>query len=203
MLIIGGLTNKNPVKQLKYLAELCEKQNDEERYFVHAHPDNEVTVELDVMADLRRREGVEHVPAEQCRVPWKCFSRSTTGWKGTTLRAAGWLSNSQCIARNLRNPTSEEVDGPGGERLQNNAQRAPANDTWTGPKLCDELQALILRGGLREQLADRGWLNNFTVGASCEEEPVTWTAEDYEGIRDNGTGLTMILQGSWRRGMKS
>ena len=120
------------MKQLKYLVDLYEKQNDEGRYFVHAHPNNEVAVELDVMADLRRREGVEHVPAEQCRVPWKCFSRSTTSWKGTTLRAAGWLSNSQCIARNSRSPTSDSgVDGPGGERLQNNAQRAPATDTWT------------------------------------------------------------------------
>ena len=106
MWIIGGLTNKNPVKQLKYLVELYEKQNDEERYFVHAHPDTAVAAEMDVMADLRRRQGVEHVPAEQCRVPWKCFSTSTAGWKGTTLRAAGWLSNSQCMAQILRNPTT-------------------------------------------------------------------------------------------------
>ena len=28
MLIIGGLTNKNPVKQLRYLVELYDKQND-------------------------------------------------------------------------------------------------------------------------------------------------------------------------------
>ena len=80
------------------------------------------------------------------------------------------LSNSQCIAQILRNPTTEVVAGPGGERLQNNAQRArPGASTWAGPKLCDELQALVLRG-LREQLADRGWLINFTVGASCEED---------------------------------
>ena len=58
LLIIGGLVGKNPLKQLKYLVSLYEKQIDEGRYFVHAHPDNEVAVELDVMAALRRRDGV-------------------------------------------------------------------------------------------------------------------------------------------------
>ncbi len=60
----------------------------------------------------------------------------------------------------------------------------------TGPELHEELVAAIL-WGLRRQLAERGWLSSVTVGASCEKEPMEWTLDDYEGIRDSGTGQAL------------
>ena len=39
----------------------------------------------------------------------------------------------------------------------------------------------------KEQSRKIGWLNWATVGISCEEEPVEWTAEDYDSICDNIT----------------
>ena len=47
-----------------------------------------------------------------------------------------------------------------------------------------KLVAAVLPG-LNDQLTTSGWLNPVTVGIPCEEEPVEWTAEDYENMCDN------------------
>ena len=38
---------------------------------------------------------------------------------------------------------------------------------------------------LTDQSKTTGWLWSTTVGISCEEEPMEWTAEDYHGVCDN------------------
>ena len=93
------------------------------------------------------------------------------------LRASGWLSNSPCILESLRLPTGVPVDGP----------LRREETTSTGPSLGMGSRADVLRG-LRCELELRGWLSNLTVGATCEEEPVAWTVDDYDNIRDNVTG---------------
>ena len=41
---------------------------------------------------------------------------------------------------------------------------------------------------------ESGCLNSTTVGISCEEEPVEWTAEDHENICDNIFGKRLSLE---------
>ena len=124
LVLIGALFGKNLAKQAEYLASLYEKQVGGERYFLHAHPDNEMSVELEAIAKLRRQAGVAHLPAGQCRVPWKCLAVSTTGRKGQVLRASGWPSNSPCILDAMRLPAGNPVEGP----------RRREETTSTGPR---------------------------------------------------------------------
>ena len=55
LVLIGALFGKSLVKQAEYLASLYEKQVDGERYFLHAHPDNAMAVEVGAVAKLRQR----------------------------------------------------------------------------------------------------------------------------------------------------
>ena len=48
--------------------------------------------------------------------------------------------------------------------------------------------------GLKVQLRTISRLNSTTVGISCAEEPIEWTAEDYENIYDNITSKRLSLE---------
>ena len=57
--------------------------------------------------------------------------------------------------------------------------------------------AIITR--LNDHLRTIGF-NSTTVGVSCKEEPIEWTAEEYENICDNITGkrLSTVHIARWR-----
>ena len=56
-----------------------------------------------------------------------------------------------------------------------------------------KLVAALIKG-LENQSRTISGLNSTTVGISCQEEPIEWTAEDYENICDNITGKRLSLE---------
>jgi hypothetical protein len=174
------------IQHLRFCAKIYTKQVKEGRYFLHEHPDRAWSWKLDFMVELSKMKGVSRVEGHQC-----CWGQQTVdfnGEMGLVLKPTGWMSNSECILKEVSRRCENE-NLPRNEwhthvHLVGSSRTRPAQDYPPA------LVAAILKG-LTAQLRVDGDLSELTVGVTCEEDAVTWDMEEYEEFRDNITGQVL------------
>ena len=178
---------KQGITHLKWCVKLYHRQMDDGNYFVHEHPLGAKSWHLNFMKEILDRDGVFFERGDMC--PFGMTSQDADGEEGRVLKASGWMTNAECIAKEVGQRCSNyyAVD-PADRHAHVELIGGKAKQAEVYPV---KLVYSILRGFRKQLVKDRKLLCSMDVGQTLEEanpQDGSWDMEKFEEVFDNITG---------------
>ena len=171
---------------MQHLTFVCKQYRDamaQGRFFLHEHPSSASSWDAQQIKELRESEGVIYVECDQCQYGLTWDDGNGHGERPVRKRT-GWLTNSPCVAAQLRKRCPGDHQHANTIGLSNKGrrhiERYPA-----------KLVSAILRG-LRAEAVSAGWIGSLEAGPHIDEpEPWDCHPEYYQQISDNISGVPL------------
>ena len=164
-------------KHLRTSIRFYRKQMDEDRYFLHEHPDGNRSWQEPEMTKLTDDERVDTVTSPTCR--FDMTEEDQEGRVGLVCKRGKFYTKTQVMAEEMRGECGNEVYSGSGEGEPHEHVWLVGGGRQKRAQVYPPKMVRTIFRGIRKQMKQDNEISELQIGPSCEE-PVIDVSEDLE-----------------------